>query len=400
MRFLLISSVFPPAFHYGGIPPIVFGLAEAFISLGHQCQVITTNAGGDGNLTVPLDQPTAYQGVPVIYTPRWRRNAYFFAPHLIRHLKNFASQYDIALVYGGWGYINLAARLALPKLSLPYILNPQGIFDEWAFRQGYLKKRLYWDFIEKKNYLRASGIMALTKIEASLIRQYLQDVLVWVIPNGVNLDQFYPAPSREEFNQFFPELADRPYLLFLSRLHPKKGLDVLFPAFRQFIEKWGGGDRPRPFLVVAGGGEVKYRNELTRMVEELNISDFLLFPGMVTGQAKLALLHHSAFMVLPSRSEGLPMAVLEALACGKPVILTPECYLPEVAQSGAGLEVDLDVNKWGDAMAELWHSPDRQRHMGESALKLIQEKFTWKKVAEKTVQFSQELLNHIRKNNV
>jgi hypothetical protein len=116
MRFLCISAVFPPAVHYGGIPPIVFGVAEALISLGHTCQVIATDAGGESNLSVPLDKPTVYKGVPVIYTPRWRQNSYFFAPHLIRHLKTLAPQYDVALVYGGWGYINLAARLTLPKL--------------------------------------------------------------------------------------------------------------------------------------------------------------------------------------------------------------------------------------------------------------------------------------------
>lgn len=394
MRILSISSVFPPASHHGGIPPVVFGLAEALISLGHTCQVITTNADGDSDFPVPPDKPTFFQGVPVIYTHRWRHNSYFYAPNLIRHLKNLASQYDVALVSGSWGYIGLAARVTLPKLSLPYLLNPHGLFGPWAFRHKYFKKLLYWHLVERRNFSKAAGVTALTDSEAALVRQYVPNVRVKVIPNGVNLDNFYPAPSQEDLSRFFPQLADQPYILFLSRLHPIKGLDVLFPAFRRLFEMCREDAGPRPYLVVAGEGKEKYKDDLSSMTRQLDLGERILFTGLVTGQAKLALLHHCVFMVLPSRSEGLPMTVLEALACGKPVIITPECHLAEVARSEAGLEVGLDITKWGGAMDELWHSPDRQRHMGENALKLIQENFTWKKVAEETVQFSQELLDH------
>jgi glycosyltransferase involved in cell wall biosynthesis len=392
MRVLSISAVFPPAFCYGGVPHSVFGLVQGLISLGHDCLVVTTNANGTQNFPVNPQSIITYEDVPVRYTPRWHTNSFFYAPFLGDCLRQVAPDFDIALVFGGWGFINLAARIYLPKIGLPYILFPKGLFDPWAFHHKHLKKLLYWHLVERWNYAQAAGISALTESEAAAARQCFPQVPVKVIPNAVNLDQFYPAPDREEFNRFFPSLADQPYILFLSRLHPKKGLDVLFPAFRQLLEKCRPGEGPQPYLVVAGEGEDKYRDQLSRMVQNLNLEERLLFTGLVTGPAKLALLHHCAFMVLPSRGEGLPMAVLEALACGKPVILTPECYLPEVARSEAGLEVGLDMERWVEAMAELWHSPERRRHMGEKALGLIQEKFTWKKVAEETVQFSQELL--------
>jgi glycosyltransferase involved in cell wall biosynthesis len=399
MRFLFVTEAFLPAFQYGGTPQTVFGLAETLISLGHTCLVISTNAGGDSNLPVLLDKPIIYKGVPVIYTARWRQNTYFYAPNLIRHLKMLVSEYDVALVRGNWGYINLASRLTLPKLSLPYCLSPEGIFDPWAFHHKYFKKLPYWHLVEKWNFSRAAGIVALTDKEATLARQKVPDVTVQVIPNGVNLDNFYPAPGKEELGGFFPQLAHQPFILFLSRLHPKKGLDVLFPAFRNFLEGCQRQDDLRPYLVVAGEGDAKYKNELATLTKELDLGERILFTGLVTGQAKLALLHHCAFMVLPSRSEGLPMAVLEALACGKPVIFTPDCNIPTVAQAAAGLEVNLGVESLSAAMAKLWNNAGLRQEMGDKAIKLVEAKFTWERVARETVRFCQQLLNKLNSNN-
>ena len=375
------------------MPFRVFGLAEALISLGHPCQVITTNAGGARDLPVIPDEPTNYKGVPVIYARRWRENSYFYAPSLRKHLQQAGPFYDIAIVAGGWNFVNLAVRFTLPKLGLPYILNPEGIFDPWALHHKYLKKLIYWHLLEKHNYARAAGIIALAQSEAKQVKQFIQGLPIEVIPNGVNLDEFYPAPEQEEFAGLFPSLKNQPYILFLSRLHPKKGLDVLFPAFHGLLEKCLEADGPRPYLVVAGEGEGTYQAELTRLAAELKLEERLLFTGLVTGRAKLALLHFCAFVVLPSRSEGLPVAILEALACKKPVILTPECYLPEVALSGAGLEVELDAEKWATAMTKLWESPDLQLIMGASAFNLVEDKFTWKRVAEETVQFCEQIIN-------
>jgi glycosyltransferase involved in cell wall biosynthesis len=392
LRFLCVSAVFSPAFDYGGIPHIVQGLAEALISLGHPCQVLATSAGGARNLPVKLEEPTAYEGVPIIYTQRWRNNSYFYAPFLRKHLEALAPAYDIALVSGGWGYINMAARLTLPDSGLPYVVNPQGLFDPWAFRHKYLKKLLYWHLVEKRNYARAAGIVAMTDTEAAQIKGYVNEVPVRTIPNGVNLKHFQRLLGREELERSFPPLADSPYILFISRLHPKKGLDLLFPAFQRLLNLCRKEDSPQPNLVVAGDGEQKYKRDLENLVQRLKIANHVMFTGLVTGDAKLALLQHCSFMVLPSRGEGLPMAVLETMACRKPVIITPGCYVPEVGRTGAGLEVELEVEPLAQAMRRLWNNPGLRREMGEKALTLVREKFTWEKVAKQTVQFCDHLL--------
>ena len=339
-----------------------------------------------------IEEPTTYKGVPIIYTQRWGNNPYFYAPSLLKHLEKAAPHYDVAMVLGGWGYINLASRLALPKLGLPYMLNPQGLFDPWAFRHKHLKKLLYWHLVEKRNYAGAAGIVALTDSEAAQVKEYINGVPVRVIPNGVNLKHFQPLASQEEPERSFPALANSPYILFLSRLHPKKGLDLLFPAFQRLLALCRQQDSPEPYLVVAGDGEQKYKHDLENLVQRLEIADRVLFTGLVTGDVKLTLLHHCSFMILPSRGEGLPMAVLETMACGKPVVITPGCYLPEVARTGAGLEVELEIEPLAQAMLRLWNNPGMRGEMGEKALNLVKEKFTWEKIAEQTVQFCEHLL--------
>jgi glycosyltransferase involved in cell wall biosynthesis len=392
LRFLCVSAVFSPAFDYGGIPHIVQGLAAGLISLGHPCQVIATSAGGARNLQVPVEEPTIYEGVPIIYTQRWRNNSFFYAPFLRRHLEALAPEYDIALVSGGWGYINLAARLALPQAGLPYVLNPQGLFDPWAFSHKYYKKLLYWHLVEKRNYAGAAGIVAMTDSEAGQVKEHVKGVPIQVIPNGVDLTQFQRPAGREELEKSFPGLTAAPYILFLSRLHPKKGLDLLFPAFQRLLEECREQARPQPYLVVAGDGDPEYKRAIEALAQSLGIAHQVLFPGLVTGDAKQALLQNCSFMVLPSRGEGLPMAVLEAMASGKPALITAGCYLPEVARAGAGLEVELNVEQLAQAMLQLWDNPRLRSDMGEKALALVKEKFTWVKVAEQTVQFCERLV--------
>lgn len=377
-----------------------FGLAQALMELGHDNLVLTTDANGAERLPVTNSQLTYYQQVPVIYTRRWGHNSYFYSPELAGLIGQLARKFDIALVNGNWVSVNLLARKLLPNLDLPYIVYPRGILDTWAMGQKRWKKLPYWYLIEKYNYLRAAGAVALTQVEYRQIKKYVPQVTVEVIPNGINLEDFYPAPGYDEFAQRFPGLSDRPFILFLSRLDFKKGMDILFPALASFL---GSNDKLNylPRLVVAGAGDRAVEGTLRAQVKKLGLGAEVVFTGLVTGFDKLCLLHHCIFFVLPSRSEGLPVAVLEALACARPVIITQNCNLPEVPEAKAGIMVDLNPSALAEAMGKMWARSEDRLVMGERALKLIQEKFTRQVVAEKTVHFCQQILQkrkHVNSN--
>jgi len=395
LRFLHICSVFPPAFTYGGLAQTAFGLAAALQQQGHENLVLTTDADGRGRLPVPADCLTEFKGLEVIYTRRWRHNPYFYSPSLSRHLKKRAANYDIALVRGNWDYTNWMVRRNLAEMGIPYLLYPEGIFEPWALKHRRLKKLVYWRLIEKINYSRASGVVALTREESRQVKRFVKSARVEVIPNGIDVDAYHPNLDGNFDDMEFPGLGRRKFILFLSRLHVKKGLDILIPAFGKFLNYLTNPD-DAPVLVVAGTGADSYVQKLKEIAGAAGLGSQIFFAGLVSGMDKLSLLQNCSFMVLPSRSEGLPVAPLEAMACGKPVIATRNCNLPEIEAAEAGLLVDFSPEALAQAMWKLWLNEDQRRIMGERAVNLIKAKFTWPRVAEQTVAFCRRIIDERR----
>jgi glycosyltransferase involved in cell wall biosynthesis len=395
LRFLHISSVFPPAFAYGGVPQAAFGLAAGLKQQGHENLVLTTDADGRGRLLVPSECLTEFKGLEVIYARRWRQNPYFYSPSLSRHIKQRAANFDIALVRGNWGYINWTVRSNLTEMGIPYLLYPEGTFDPWAIKRRRLRKMVYWRLIEKINYAHASGVVALCREEYNQVKIFVKSAQVEIIPNGIDLDIYHPNMDGNFSNMEFPGLGRRKFILFLSRLHVKKGLDILIPAFGKFLNYLTNTD-DSPVLVVAGTGADSYVQKLKEIAGAAGVGSQIFFAGLVSGIDKLSLLQNCSFMVLPSRSEGLPMAPLEGMACGKAVIVTRNCNLPEIEEAEAGLLVDFSQEAMAQAMRKLWLNENQRRIMGERAVNLIKAKFTWPRVAEQTVAFCRRIIDEHR----
>jgi glycosyltransferase involved in cell wall biosynthesis len=386
MRILVVCPAFPPAYTYGGTPLTAFGLAKGLQDLGQEVLVLTTDANGRENLPVAPGRLTTFSGVPVIYQHRWGKNPYFWAPGLAGNLKRLAPRFDLALVRGNWGYINLAASRTLAG-AVPFFLYPEGTFDPWAFRHHRNKKVLYWHLVEKRVYSRAAAIIALTEIEARQVREMKIGVQVKVIPNGVFLKDFEEVASDNSYENKYRDKSGktRPLVLYLGRIHLKKGIDTLVEALK-IIPRRG-----RPLLVIAGNGERWYETEIKNKVENWQLGDDVIFPGLVTGNEKLYLLKNCAMLVLPSKSEGLPHAVLEAMACRKPVIITAECNLPEVRDWGAGYLVERDSRSIARVIQELLNYDGLREAMGNNAYALVKSKFTWPQVAKQTRQLAREI---------
>jgi poly(glycerol-phosphate) alpha-glucosyltransferase len=174
----------------------------------------------------------------------------------------------------------------------------------------------------------------------------------------------------------------------MSRLHPKKGLDVLLRAFAQVSAAL-----PALTLVIAGNDAgTGYAGELTRLAGTLGIGDRCRFAGEVRGEAKLDMLAGADAFVLPSHSEGLPVAAIEAMAAALPVILTPGCNLPEVASAGAGLIVEPVPEMLARAIGDLFANRDAARAMGDNGRRLVAGKFTWRRIGAETLGIYRNLL--------
>lgn len=386
MLILNLSVVFPPASQYGGTPVTAYSVAKAMLHQGHEVFAICTgDPKTDGSLL--LDTETEWEGVPVIYCSRRRHPIPFYSPALQRQVASRAATYDIAIIRSSWTHTGPAASWECRRRGVPYLAYPEGNFDPWALRRGRWKKALFWRLFDRRFFEGAAAIVALTQSEAESIRRMGLTNRVEVIPNGVDVDAFADGFSRVELEERLPCIEGRRLILFLGRIHPIKGLPNLIAAFRQIHSQF-----PDALLVLAGPDERGHQKELQQIIEHDNLAEAVVFSGPVSGKTKIGLLRNSELFVLPSYSEGFPVAVLEALACRLPVVLTKDCHVPEVAAAGAGIEVDVAPSEIAEALVFLLSDDQARAEMGTNGYQLALKRFSWDRVAQKTIDLCAELI--------
>jgi glycosyltransferase involved in cell wall biosynthesis len=327
---------------------------------------------------------------PDICVPRWPA-ALRYAPGLGPRLAGL--QPDLLRLDGLWTYPSLVAQRWRRSARRPLIVAPRGMLDPWALRNSRWKKVLAAAWFERENLESAACLHALCEPEARAFRDYGLRTPVCVVPNGVDLPERVPDPARQ-----IPQLAGRKVLFFLSRLHPKKGLPNLLEAWAALHRELGAGLAGWCLAIGGwdqGGHEAQLQQQTTALglrwsafapaspaatASETDASVFFL--GPLFGEAKAAAFHQSAAFILPSFSEGLPMAVLEAWAWAKPVVMTPQCNLSEGFAAGAALRVEAKVADLRRGLCELVAMSDQDRaHMGARGRSLVAARFTWPQVA-------------------
>ncbi|MCK4375943.1 MAG: glycosyltransferase [Candidatus Brocadiae bacterium] len=270
------------------------------------------------------------------------------------------------------------------------LIAPRGMLEPWALGRSRWRKRAAAWLFQDRDLHRADCLHALAPSEVGSFRRYGLRNPIAVVPNAVDLAEFSRlSGAGEAFQDRFPAARDRPLALFLSRLHPKKGLLHLVEAW-----KWAHPRFPDWLLVIVGPDDVGHRREVEKKVRGLEIQDAVLFTGPLYGEDKLEALAAADFFVLPSFSEGFSMAVLEAMACRLPVLIAPGCNFPEVEAKGAGLVVEPSAKAVEDGLRTLMAMSDAQRRgMGQRGRRMIEERYTWDRVAGQMIQVYEWLLN-------
>jgi glycosyltransferase involved in cell wall biosynthesis len=397
MNFLVVSAYYHPAEVYGGPVRSMHQRSLALARLGHTVNTLTTNANGAGDLAVTTVEPVLVDGLPVLYCPRFwfgmkRKPHYlFFSPALKRRLQKLKTgDFDMILVHAAWTDPGRLVWIASRRTGIPFIYYTHGCFEPWALNHKFWKKRLYWHLDESRILQGAAGVVVCNRAEEQVLRDLGVTIPVKRIPWGIHLPPDQPPSRPQTAAILFSYLKERPYVLFLSRLHPKKGLDLLIPAFAALAQEF-----PEWLLVLAGPDEGGTEAQVRRQVGAHGLEDRVIFTGMVSGEMKHALLSQAEFFVLPSYSEGFPMVVAEALAYGLPVVITTTCHVPEVGERQAGLVVPVDQEALTASLQEMMRNENLRRSCGRNAFSLAQENFTWEKVAEQSLTFYQECVrNH------
>jgi glycosyltransferase involved in cell wall biosynthesis len=295
--------------------------------------------------------------LPVATLPGFAYFARELAP-----LRDLLEQHDVLHVHGIWEYANIQLSRMAQHAGIPYVISVRGMLDHWPMNQRFWKKRAYLRFAGRAWLRGARAIHLTADDELAQARRFFPPSLGMVIPNLVNLAPFVsPASADLAESRFNLVRNNRLRVLFLSRLHPVKGLDVLLEAAALLKE------RHSPVsLQVAGDGDVKYVEDMKRLARRLALTENdVTFLGSVHGELKYSLLRASDILALPSQHENFGMVFVEALASGVPVVTTTNvCLRSELQATGAAVIVDRSAKAFADAIARFIVSKDEILRMG------------------------------------
>ncbi|GJQ29080.1 MAG: glycosyl transferase [Phycisphaerae bacterium] len=369
----------------GGPPMVITRLAAAQAALGHNVTLYCYQTP-PGDAESPTDDRRAQGRLHQARLVRGGRLERVLPRGAMRDLSRVVSGYDVVHLHGVWYPICLAAARAAQAAGVPYVLAPHGMLDPWALSEKALKKKVFLALAYRAMVNRASLIHALSDYEAQSIGALGYRPPVATIPNGVFLDEIDPLPLPGAYFAAHPELRGEPFVVFLSRLHPVKGLDILVEAFAIVVRRV-----PGARLVVIGpdwGAEA----DLRARARTLGVADRVHLVGPAYGKEKFAAMVDAACFCLPSKHEAFSVAIVEALAAGCPVVISEQCHFPQVQSEGAGLCVVRTPEAVAEALTHLLAEPTARGMMGCAGRRLVEARYTWERVAELSIRHYEQVV--------
>ncbi len=379
----VIPAVAP---RYGGPSCAVFEMCRAVRSSGAKVMIATTDADGPVHLAVRTGTPTDFQGTETIFFPRQLSERFGYSYPLTSWLKSNVAGFDVVHIHAVFSHPCLAAAAACRRHSVPYIIRPLGSLDPWSLSQKRGRKRLMWHAGVKRMLTGAAAIHYTTAEEqrqAETVGELPRGV---VIPLGVDVENSDNTGNRSTFGQNHPSLGANPYIIVLSRLHPKKNLESFIQAFLavgviDLFQNWR--------LVIAGDGDVDYIANLKR---QAGGEEQIIFTGWLNGGEKASALRGAALLALPSFQENFGLCVTEGLACGVPAIVSRHVNLAgDIEAAGAGWVTGLEPQEIEKTLKYAMNDADERRRRGEAGREFVVRNFGWPKIAAELVTLYQQL---------
>lgn len=278
-------------------------------------------------------------------------------------------------------FYNKMARIAR-KHGIPYMMTPRGCLEPWCMKQKRLKKLLAFHLYQKKDLQNAACILATAQMEADNIRDLGINAPIAIIPNGIDVSEYECRPIESKENV-------KKQIVFLSRIHEKKGIEYLIEAWQQLNHKYSEWN-----VVIAGNGEDAYINHLKDMIANKGLESCVKIIPPVFGEAKHELYCESSLFVLPTYSENFGMVIAEAMSCGVPVITTNGTPWQELNKEKLGWCIDLSLNNLVKTLCEAIDSGlDNLFEMGQRCSKHIHDTYQYTMVAEKNKKVYEWIVN-------
>ncbi len=362
----------------GGAAERTFQMSRYLVRTGAECVVLTTDVG------MTPERQEALAGVEVVALPYFNRRFYIPRFSSLRRMKNLVESVDVIHLMGHWTAINVLTYLFARRLGTPYVVCPAGSLLIFG-RSKWLKRLFRW-LIGARIVREAEGHIAISPNEIPQFGTYgVEADRVTVIPNGIDPEDFVSKDASGFRDRY--DLGDRPIVLFVGRLSPEKGPDLLLDAFWR-----AGGERVDDYLLVFAGPDGGMLSKLRATAERRGLKDRVRFLGFVGGAAKSDAYHAADLLVIPSRREAMSIVVLEAGAAGTPVLLTDQCGFDEVAEIGGGRVVPASAEGLEEGLTAILDNPEELGEMGDRLRRFTEAGFTWDSIADRHLDLYASIL--------
>ena len=374
----------------GGPSKAAIDMVSALRKAGTEAEIVTTDDNCADRLNVTKKELVEYQGVPVRFFMRLspptrplREFAYSWS--LQRWLKKHINDYDLIHVHAIFSFCTSYAMRLARNNNIPYVVHCMGQLEPWSLQQSQVRKKIYLKCFELENLMGAAAIQFTAQSEQALVeqhfaKQYLEEqglpkLKGTVIPLGVDLPMLISNAETKMHKRWGLDRMT-PTILYLSRLHPKKGLEILLEALSKL------GEQPYQ-LLIAGDGETQYLQKLQQKAAEFGIAKRCKFVGHLHGQEKNIALQGADLFALTSHSENFGIAVLEAMSSGTSVLLSIGVALShEVEKNELGFVCDLSQESIQESLTQALHDIESTHELGKGARRFVENHYQWSGIAD------------------
>ncbi|MBW4595015.1 MAG: hormogonium polysaccharide biosynthesis glycosyltransferase HpsP [Brasilonema angustatum HA4187-MV1] len=381
---------------YGGPSQMILGLAPALARQGVEVTILTTDSNGDSGqkpLDVPLNCPIQQDGYKIIYFRCAPFRRYKFSVDLLQWLNRHANEFNLAHIHALFSPVSSFAATICHREKLPYILRPLGTLDPADLRKKRQLKKLYAAILERPNLAGAAAIHFTSVQEAKVSERFGVSTRDLVIPLGVNPVKRVGEAETEEVCRKLGIPEDIPLVLFMSRIDPKKGLNLLLPALEALLA-----EGLNFHFVLAGTNpqDPSYEEKIKLQIQASELRSHTTITGFVTGELKSTLLQAADIFVLPSYYENFGIAVAEAMAAGTPVVISDQVHIcQEVRDSESGWVGGTDVSEFTNMLRIALQNPSERQRRGLCAKEYALKNYSWDAIAHQTIDAYHQIVSHL-----
>ena len=390
---------------YGGPSQMVLGLSDALAAKNIDVTIITTDSNGDigqDPLDVPLNQPIKQNGYQIIYFRCSPFRRYKFSLSLLKWLNENVEQFDLAHIHALFSPVTTLAATIARGHKLPYIIRPCGMLDPADLQKKKFLKQIYAAFLERPNLAGAAAIHFTSKQEAKISERFgLGDTGKMPLPQNFGVQNStgkMPVPQDLVIPLgvtagLFPQRllqSKVPIILFMSRIEPKKGLDLLIPALESILAS---GIEFQFILAGSNPQDADYETGIKVKIQNSSLEKYTTMTGFVSGDRKNELLTNADLFVLPSYYENFGIAVAEAMAAGVPVAISDRVYISDdIQQAEAGWVAPLEVGAIARSIESALLAPQERQRRGLNAQAYAKKYYNWEDIARQTIDAYQQIL--------